>query len=227
MHEKLLHRIGGRLTHLHHTRSPATARSEPGTLGLDPVKVGRFGAGTLGAEDEAVLAGEVADHLPHGWDLPHKPEEALHEVITHLGGEDALMQWLDRYPGRPRLTARIYVLLGLLDQYSDAPAVLKALRTSRGQEPYPEGLRDFLVPQTDEETLSDLGYRVEQFLAEGQVENAVALALATADWLRASLTGPEAVQTGVGDLAALVTSARDDIEEAAAAATGTWNPTPS
>lgn len=215
MHEKLLHRAGGRLIHRHHGEPPARARVGPDRFGLDPAKVGGFTAGTLGAQDEARLAQEVAELMPYGWDLPYKPQEALHKVVAHLGGRDELLEWLDGYPGRPQLTARIYVLLGLLDQYGDTPAVVKALRRSRSQEPYPAGLRDFLVPQTNEETLSDLGYQVEDYLSDGQDQKATALALATADWLRHSLSRPDAPRTDPDDLADLVTHVRSDIDEAA------------
>lgn len=220
MHEKLLHRAGSRLVHRHHDEPPAAARTGPDGFGLDQAAVGRFTAGTLGPQDEAGLAQEVAELLPHGWDLPNKPEESLRKIVTHLGGQEQLLEWLDGYQGLPQLTARIYALLGLLDQYGDEPAVVMALRESRGQQPYPAGLRDFLVPQTNEETLSDLGYRVEEFLSEGKDDNATALALATADWLRQSLSLPGAPRTDPGDLAELVGHARTDIDEAAAAANG-------
>ncbi|AUH38919.1 hypothetical protein [Streptomyces sp. CMB-StM0423] len=209
MYEKLLHRAGGRLAPRHHGRQSATSRTRPEELVLDPAKVRGFRAGTLGPRDEAALALEVAGLLPHGWDLPNKLKAALQDVIAHLGGEAGLMQWLDEFPGRPRLTARIYVFRGLLDRYGDAPEVVEALREARGQEPYPAGLRDVLVPQTDSETLSDLGYRVEASLTDGEVERAAELALAIADWLRRSLTGP---------VADLMGHARADIAQAAAEA---------
>ena len=223
MHEKLLHRTAGRLAdghrRRHRARPPETAGTTgPGELVLDPVKVRDFSAGTLGAQDEAALAREVAELLPHGWDLPYKLKQALQELIAHLGGEDELMKWLDTHPGRPRLTARIYALLGLLDQYGGTPEVVEALRRSRERDPYPAGLRELLVPQTDAETLSDLGYRIEAFLTDGKVERAAALALTTADWLRRSLTGAEAEQAGLDDL---LTYAREDLDQAAKEAKAT------
>ncbi|WP_326794084.1 hypothetical protein OG946_35910 [Streptomyces sp. NBC_01808] len=208
MHDKLLHRAGGRLTHRHdtHPSSSAAAATRPEELVLDPAKVRGLGAGTLGPHDEAALALEVAELLPHGWDLPYKLKAALQDVIAHLGSEADLMKWLDAFPGRPRLTARVYAFLGLLDHYGDAPEVVDALRDARTREPYPAGLRDVLVPQTDTETLSDMGYRVEALLADGNVEQATTLALAIADWLRRSLTGPAADLMG---------HARADIAQAA------------
>ncbi|MGN0119837.1 MAG: hypothetical protein ACI39M_20405 [Streptomyces albidoflavus] len=43
------------------------------------------------------------------------------------------MTWLDRFPGLPRLTARLYVLMGLLDRYGEESAVIDALRESRAK----------------------------------------------------------------------------------------------
>ncbi|MFF0728555.1 hypothetical protein [Streptomyces sp. NPDC004134] len=209
MHEKLLHRAGDRLTHRHHARPSATARTGTEGLVLDPAKIRALRAGTLGPRDEAGLAREVAVLLPHGWDLPYKLKAALQEIIAHLGSEAELMKWLDTHPGRPRLTARIYAFLGVLDQHGGTPEVVRALRESRSREPYPPGLQHVLVPQTDAETLSDLGYRVEALLADGEDEKATALALATADWLRQSLSATP--QTGLAGLADTVTRVRTAI----------------
>lgn len=225
MHEKLLHRAGDRLAHRRRARPSSIARAGHGELVLDPAKVRGFTAGTLGEQDEAGLAREVAELLPHGWDLPYKVKEALQEVTAHLGGENELMEWLDTHPGRPRLTARLYALLGLLDQYGDTPEVIGALRDSREQEPYPAGLDEVLVPQTDEETLSDLGYRIEALLADEEAGKAAALALATADWLRRSLAGPAAPQARPDDLADLLTHVREGIDRAAGEAKVSAGPT--
>ncbi|AKH86389.1 hypothetical protein AA958_33835 [Streptomyces sp. CNQ-509] len=215
MHEKLLRRGGGRLTHRPDDRPSAAAPARPVELVLDPAKVRGLGEGTLGAHDEAALAREVAELLPHGWDLPYKLKAALQDVIAHLGSEADLIRWLDTFPGRPRVTARIYVFLGLLDRYGDAPEVVEALREARIRKPYPEGLRDVLVPQTDSETLPDLGYRVEAALTDGKVERAAELALAIAGWLRRSLTGP---------VAELMGHAGEDIAQAAGEAAAPRSP---
>ncbi|SEN16323.1 hypothetical protein [Actinacidiphila rubida] len=216
MHEKLLHRTGARLTHLHHSAPPDGKRADPEGYRLDQDMVGRFGAGTLDRQEEAGLAQEVAEMLPHSWDLPYKPEEALHQVIDHLGGQDELMRWMDGYPGLPRLTARIYVLLGLLDQCSETPKVVAALRTSRTHEPYPAGLHDYLVPQTNADTLPGLGHHVEELLSDKEEEKATALATATANWVRESLQYAEVPKPQADELADLMAHAEADIDEAAA-----------
>jgi hypothetical protein len=189
----------------------------PDGFRLDQDKVGRFTAGTLDPPGEAGLASEVAELLPLSWDLPVKPEESLNQIVRHLGGRDQLLRWLDGHPGLPRLTARIYVLLDLLDQYSEAPAVVGALRAARARDPYPAGLRDYLVPQTDEETLSGLGHDVEQLLSERDEAKATALAAATANWVRDSLEHAPAPAPETGELAELMAHAEADIDQAAAA----------
>ncbi|WP_181791233.1 hypothetical protein [Streptomyces phytophilus] len=75
-----------------------------------------------------------------------------------------------------------------------------ALCRFRVRDPFPPGVGEFLVPQADAETLSDLGYRIEVFLADGEVGEvgeAAALALAAAGWLGESLGGPVAGPTGL------------------------------
>ncbi|MCW2870022.1 hypothetical protein [Actinacidiphila oryziradicis] len=85
----------------------------------------------------------------------------MSQIIDHLGNQRALLAWLDRHPGRPRLVARLYVLIGLLDLYSAKPAVVTALRELRERTPYPPGLEDYLVPATDDETLASLAFKIE------------------------------------------------------------------
>jgi hypothetical protein len=211
--------MGGHLAHRHHDGSHGTTRSVPDGFRLDQATVAAFSAGTLGPDGEARLAQQVAELMPHSWDLPFKPEEALHQLVTHLGGQDQLIRWLEGFPGLPRLTARIYVLLGLLDSCSEVPAVVEALRISRTHEPYPAGLGDLLVPQTNADTLSGLGYTVETLLSDGRRDKAVDVALATADWVSRAVSSPDAPRTDPDDLAELMTHARADISEAAASGT--------
>ncbi|MBY8882603.1 hypothetical protein K7862_33925, partial [Streptomyces sp. PLK6-54] len=109
------------------------------------------------------------------------------------------------------------VLLALLDSCSEVPAVVEALRISRTREPYPEGLRDVLVPQTNADTLSGLGYRIEVLLSDGRQDEAVATAVAAADWVTRSVTSSDAPRTDPADLGELMTHAGADIQEAAAA----------
>src|SRR5687767_12904225 len=72
----------------------------------------------------AALAEEVAVVLP--WHAERPPEIAgqLTRLIRHLGGDDALLRWLDEHPGRPRAVARAYRLAGLLDGISASRAVV-------------------------------------------------------------------------------------------------------
>ncbi|MBY8882427.1 hypothetical protein [Actinacidiphila acidipaludis] len=109
MHEKLLHRLGDLLAHRRDAGSRGTSGSGPDGFRLDQAMVGEFSAGTLGPGEQARLAQEVARLMPHSWDLPNKPEEALHQLVAHLGGQDELIRWLDGYPGLPQVTARIYL----------------------------------------------------------------------------------------------------------------------
>jgi len=56
----------------------------------------------------ATLADEVARLLPFHLQLPHAVIADLMAVTGHLGGDEALLRWLDGYPGRPRVTARLF-----------------------------------------------------------------------------------------------------------------------
>ncbi|MFS4096888.1 hypothetical protein [Streptomyces sp. AF1A] len=216
MHDKLLSRVADELRHRRHTPSrDSRAPAGPDRFGIDLDKASSFVDGTLGAKDEARLADEVAELLPLCWSLANKAVETLTPIIDHLGGQRELMAWLDRHPGRPRLTARIHVLLGLLDQYSENAAVLGALRESRARDPYPAGLRGHLVPETDEETLSSLAHRIELCLGDGNEKEAVALALATADWLRRVAGEAESPDPAVRELGHLMAHLHEDIGKAA------------
>ena len=55
----------------------------------------------------ATLADEVARMLPFHLQLPNPVIADLVAVTGHLGGDEALLRWLDGYPGRPRVTARL------------------------------------------------------------------------------------------------------------------------
>lgn len=215
MHDKPLLKSVGELLRRRHGSSDRAQRTGPDGFALDGLKVSGFIAGTISAEDEATLADEVAQLLPHHWDLPTKSVEALTPVVDHLGGQQQLMAWLDRHPGRPRLIARIYVLLGHLDQYSEDPAVLAAVRHARSQDPYPAGLRGYLTPDTNDETLGGLAFRIEELLGESREEDATALALATADWLRGAARNAETPSPDVSEMGELMEHMHQDISEAA------------
>ncbi|MFE9880788.1 hypothetical protein [Streptomyces sp. NPDC005784] len=214
MHDKPLLKSVGELLRRRHGSSRSAQAAGPDGFALDSLKVSGFTAGTLSAEDEARLADEVAQLLPHHWDLPTKSVEALTPVIDHLGGQPELMAWLDRFPGRPRLIARIYVLLGHLDQYSDDPAVLAAVRHARAQDPYPVGLRGYLTPDTNDETLGGLAYRIEELLGDNREADATALALATADWLRGAARNVDTPNADLREMGELMDHMHQDISEA-------------
>jgi hypothetical protein len=215
VHDKPLLKSVGELLRRRHGSSSRNQRVASEGFALDSSEVSAFVAGTLGPEGEAALAGEVARLLPHHWDLPTKSVEALTPLVDHLGGQPELMTWLDRHPGRPRLTARIYVLLGHLDQYSEDPEVLACVRHARAQDPYPVGLRGYLTPETNDETLGGLAFRIEELLGDGREEDATALALTTADWLRGASRSAETTSAHIRGMGELMDHMRQDISEAA------------
>ncbi|WP_432042396.1 hypothetical protein [Streptomyces cadmiisoli] len=217
MHEKPLSKIAAELLHLHPPGShPSADRSAPTGFALDPVAVSEFVADRLDAPGEAALADQVARLVPFHWSLPNTIAAELSQVTDHVGGQPELLAWLDRYPGMPRLTARLYVLMGLLDQYSSDDAVVTALREFRQRTPYPEGLRGYLVPETDDETLGSLAYRIEEELGDGRTHESVELALATEQWLRQVAPRAEELDPRLGDMDELLGHTREDIRSAAA-----------
>jgi hypothetical protein len=211
VHDTLIDRTYHWLVHRRHRAQATGSRPGPDGFGLDQALVGRFTDGTLGAADEARLAQEVAELLPHAQDLPFKAEESLNRVISYLGGEVPLLAWLDRHPGRPRLTARISALLGLLDEYTGDPGVVAALRASREREPYPAVLGEFLVPQTNEDTLSALAYRVKELLSDRREKDATALAEGVADWVRRAVADADDPGAEARKLSDLLAHARADL----------------
>jgi hypothetical protein len=184
---------------------------------LSDVLVDGFVSGSLSPPEEAALAEEIARLLPFHAQLPNPVAAALKRVKDHLGGEAALWSWLDRHPGRPRETARLYHVMALLDRISAEPAVVAALSELRAETPYPPGLEDHLLPITSEETLANLGGEIELLLARDRVDDALRVARATADLLgrlapRVAELDPRL--TGLGDEAAAA------VDELAGARTG-------
>ena len=151
---------------------------------LDRKLVDAFTSGKLDHSGEAALAGQVARLLPMHWMLPNSATAALFKLKKHLGGAAALEAWLDGHPGRPRLVARTYRLIGLLDRLSDRRAVVTALAEMRAEAGDPPGLRGYLMPATTAETLASLAQQIESILADHPVEDALQLALATVDLLQ-------------------------------------------
>ncbi|MFI8306423.1 hypothetical protein ACIF80_23875 [Streptomyces sp. NPDC085927] len=219
MHDKPLSKLAGHLLRrLPDASHPTRHRVGPDTFGLDEEKVLRFAEGRLDPAEEPRLAEEVAEVLPLGWSLSPRAKERLHTVTEHLGGERQLLEWLDRHPGLPRLTARLVALMGTLDRYSDDAEVVEALRSSRAEDPFPAGLENVLPPGTSEETLSDISYRIDELLFERHTQDATRLALATTDWLRDAAQRFAPSSDGVSEMRDLMAHLHKDISEAGAAA---------
>ncbi|MGW2934137.1 hypothetical protein ACWDA7_20320 [Streptomyces sp. NPDC001156] len=217
MHEKLLSKIANELLRLRHDASRSSQdRSTPTGYGLDTALIGDFVTGKLDAPREAALADQVARLLPFHWSLPNTLAGAMTQVIDYLEGHQGLVTWLDRYPGRPRLVARLYVFIGLLDQFSEESAVVTALRESRERTPYPPGLQGYLVPETDDETLGGIAFKIEELLGDGQVHEAVELALATVTWLQQVAPRAAELDSKMDELSELMDHTRREIEAAAA-----------
>ncbi|MET7289269.1 hypothetical protein [Streptomyces sp. NPDC005573] len=219
MHDRPISKIADELLRLRHDASRSSRdRTAPPGFGLDGDLVARFVSGRLDAEGKAALADEVARVLPFHYVLPNTTAEELAQVVAYLDGEPKLIAWLDRYPGLPRLGARLYVLMGLLDGYSENPAVVTALRESRERTPVPPGLAGALVPGTGDETLAGLAYRIEDLFGDGERKKAVDLALATVAWLRSVAPRAEELDKELGDMDEVLGHAGRDIEEADAEA---------
>ncbi|MFJ6903367.1 hypothetical protein [Streptomyces griseoluteus] len=217
MRNRTLSKIGTQLLRLRHDSSESSQdRSAPAGYGLDDGLVADFVAGTLDAEGEAALAHQVARLLPFHWTWPNRVAETMSQIMDRFDDQRELMAWLDRHPGLPRLVARLYVFMGLLDSYSAVPAVVTAMREYRERTPYPPGLEQYLVPATDDDTLSSIAFKVEKLLGEEQTQEAVELALATAAWLEQIAPRAREISPEVGDLDELMGQARQDIRAAAA-----------
>ncbi len=162
-----------------------------GDFELDRDLVDAFADGRLDPAGEAVLANQVARVLPAHWVAPNPIAAELSRIIDRVGGDAALFEWLARHPGYPRLVARHYGLIGLLDRISDQPAVIDALRELRRRVPYPPGLAGYLVPDTNETTLSSLGETIEALLLDDRRDEAVRVAVATIAMLQSAVWGHE------------------------------------
>jgi hypothetical protein len=150
----------------------------PGTaFELDPDLVAAFRAGRLDDEELARLADQVSRVLPFRAELPNPLAASLVRVAERVGGDEGLLQWLDGYPGRPRLTARLFRVIDVLDRYSAVDGVLEALGELRARDPYPHGLEGHLVPDTASYTLASLGAEIQELLGQDRPVDAGNLAL--------------------------------------------------
>jgi hypothetical protein len=167
------------------------------------------------ASGEAKLADQVARLLPLHWAVPPEIAGAMQRITDRLGGDRQLLAWLERQPGRPRLVARMYVLIGLLDQISDEEAVVTALRELREKVPYPPGLGGYLVPDTTPETLADLSAKIEGLLADDRAEDAFRLAVAAAAMLQEIAPRAGKADSELGALGDVLEQIRRDLIAAA------------
>ena len=144
---------------------------------FDPELVRAFVQDRLDDAGRATLADEVARMLPFHLQLPHPVIADLVAVTGHLGGDEALLRWLDGYAGRPRVTARLFQVINLLDRWSAIPGVVQALEQRRARDPYPHALAGYLIPDTNAGTLASLGQLIESRLADDRLDEAGCLAL--------------------------------------------------
>lgn len=167
--------------------------------------------GTLDADGESELADQVARILPYHWTLPNPHAAALSRLTSQLGGDEALLAWLEQHPGRPRRVARLYALIGLLDLISMEPAVVTALSELRAREPYPPGTEDHLPPDTNGETLASVSFKIEELLGEESDTEAVALTVAITTMLEQSAPRVRELDPKLGDLGEQAAQTRRDI----------------
>jgi hypothetical protein len=168
------------------------------TFSLDRTKVDAFVAGELDRDGEAALAQQVARVLPWHWTLPNPTEAALSQIIRRVGGEPALLTWLARYGGVPRLTAAVYGLIRLLDQLSDQPAVVAVLQDLRRHRDLPGEVEALLPPDTGPDTLGSLSAEIEALLANQRYDDTIRITRAATDTIRKVIS--RADQTDLGNL---------------------------
>ena len=192
--------------------------TEPGgpvsVFRLDPELVDAVVSGDADPRAVAALADQVATVLPWHASLPPDIAGHLTRLVRHLGGDDALLGWLDEHPGRPRVAARLYQLIGLLDGISGSSAVITALRELRERTPYPAGLEGYLVPDTDSSTLGSLAQQIEELLGNGRPDDALALSLATIAALRDVVPRAVELDPELQGLDTLLEQVRRGVEEA-------------
>jgi hypothetical protein len=153
-------------------------------ISLDPALVREFTEDRLAPADEQELANQVARILPFHAELPHAVAADLLRVAKHVGGDSVLLSWLDSHLGRPRLVARVFRVIGVLDELTARPDVVSALRSLRSSEGDPPELAGVLPPATDDSTLASLSWQIERLLGDARDSEAVRLAVASVDLLR-------------------------------------------
>jgi hypothetical protein len=182
---------------------------------LDPALVKRFVADKLDEDGQAELADQMARLAVFQAELPNPVAAKLTSVVEHLGGDSGLADWLDRFPGRPRITVRLFALIELLDRFSAEPAVITALSELRDGTPYPPGLERYISPDTNDETLGGLAWHIESLLAQDSVDDAVRLALDIVDMLTRIAPRATELDPAVSDLGGRVDEMRAEIVDVA------------
>jgi hypothetical protein len=156
--------------------------------------------------------------------LPNPIVANMATLVKHLGGEVALARWLDHFPGRPRILARLFGTIDLLDTYSAQQAVLAALAELRAAHADPPELSGYLTLDTDHETLSGLAWHMEVLFADGRVDEAVRVALAAATLLERLAPRAKELEPTLPDLGAQAGQVRAGVAEAASIPGTTGDP---
>ncbi|MGW0633185.1 hypothetical protein [Streptomyces sp. NPDC002758] len=78
----------------------------------------------------------------------------------------------------------------------------------------PIGLRGYLTPETNDETLGGLAFRIEELLGDNREEDATTLALTTADWLRRAAQNADTPNSDIREMGELMDHMHQDISEA-------------
>jgi hypothetical protein len=166
-------------------------------------------------EDENTLADQVSRLLPLHAMLPNSQAGDLSRLTAHLGGERALLEWLARRPGRPRLMAHLYRLIWLLDEHSADPAVVSALTEIRTEhEPIPPIVGEHLTPDVDDASLAGLAWAIEALAGDDRLSTATRLAIGAAELLERIALRARRADPGFGALADEVARLRTDIADA-------------
>ncbi|MEV6929986.1 hypothetical protein AB0M46_36635 [Dactylosporangium sp. NPDC051485] len=141
---------------------------------------------------------------------------AMRQVMQHCGGDAELLAWLDKFPGRPQLIARVLTLVALLDRFGDRRPVVGALREHRMRAPDPPSLAGHLPDVTGDAALACLGGEIKMMLGEDDLAPAGRLAMAAAGLL--AELGPHVARVpGAEELGALAERSRTGLHEALAA----------
>jgi hypothetical protein len=176
---------------------------------LDVDLVDLFEAGALPEDREAELADQVARLLPYHAELPHPILGALVRIEQKVGG--SLTEWLDRHPGRPRLVARIYRIVAVIDEFGGLPGTVTAFAELRAAEPDPPELAPYIPPETTSATLPSLAQGIESRLADDELDHVTSMALATIGLLE-RIAPPAADQDArARDFPGAVRTLREDV----------------